>query len=222
MKIKFTISSHINSYEKTYPVLLESLLKSGVPNEDIYFFIGGFNEYSKIDNQDGINVYGVNHNSIDFTGLISVLDLKLTADYWFLLHDTCYVGDRFYKNVISYDYKPDAFTVSLVKESATMNIGAYRMDFLNHIYGNLMSLKNQDYSQQGIINVKQMAYRTEGMFFDKKYCYNPNPHINEGLPNGIDFYKTGVLRLLEHYEDLDLHKLKANFCGWDAPVELRV
>ena len=39
MKTKITISSHINFYKKTYPILVDSLLNAGVPSEDIYFFI---------------------------------------------------------------------------------------------------------------------------------------------------------------------------------------
>jgi hypothetical protein len=36
MRTKFTISSHIDFYEKTYPVIVKSLMDSGVPPEDIY------------------------------------------------------------------------------------------------------------------------------------------------------------------------------------------
>jgi len=41
MNLKFTISSNKNFYTKTLDIIVPSLINSGIPSTDIYFFIGG-------------------------------------------------------------------------------------------------------------------------------------------------------------------------------------
>jgi len=95
MNIKIGISSHKKFVNKTTPLLISTLLKSGIKNEDIYVFCGGFEE-NKNFIKDGINCYTVTHNSYEYTSYIEILENKL--DYnWFLMHDTCYVGPDFKK-----------------------------------------------------------------------------------------------------------------------------
>jgi hypothetical protein len=208
MKIKFTISSHINSYEKTYPVLVSSLLDSGVPAKDIYFFIGGSHRYSKIPNDDGINVFETDHNSIDFTGLISVLDLNLKSDYWFLLHDTCYVGLNFYNFISNFNHN-NADVVKMYF-SISMNIGSYKQTYLENIKPQLMEFKNQDYTSETLQYFKKLSIQKEDIFLNTptNLIYNTSPGITEGP---IDFYKNGSSRVIEHYNDIDVHKLKSNW-----------
>ena len=219
MKIKFTISSHINSYEKTYPLLAQSLLESGVPAEDIYFFIGGFYEYAKIENENGINVYQVNHNSIDLTGLISVVDLELHSDYWFLLHDTCKVGKQFYSKIKEFNYQSDTVALNDIR-CASMNIGAYKMEYLYKIKQQLFQFKNQNYSADNMKLFKQLGIKYESIFLDKTYYYNYSLWTNNGIE---DVYDTGVLRQVEVYPDIDLIKYKANYNVQDINnVELKL
>lgn len=208
MKIKFAISSHKLFYETTYHTLVDSLIKSGVPKEDIYFFIGGYPEYEKIE-KDGVNLYFVDHNSIDFTGIISVLDLGLKSDYWFLLHDTCYVGNNFYNKVCNFDYKEaDAvkmyFTVS-------MNMGAYKQSYLESIKDSLFEFKNQNYSLESLHHYKKICVQKEDIFFNNAknlLTYNTTPGTTEGP---LDYYQNGILRVIEYYSDIDLYKIKANW-----------
>lgn len=209
MQIKFTISSNINFAETTFPYIINSLLEAGVPPEDIYFFIGGYREYSKKDSK--VNMYHVPHNSIDFTGLISVQDLNLKSEYWFLLHDTCTVGKDFYKKLHSNNHTADTIRLS---SGMSMNIGAYKQEYLDSINFQILEFKNQAYDPETI-----NQYKTKCVDREDTFLRTPNSEVycksgctTEGP---LDFYKNGVPRVVEYYSDLDLYKIKANWVGKD-------
>jgi hypothetical protein len=206
--VKFCISSHVSFYEKTYPILIPTLLGSGVPPNDIYFFVGGYSSYNKIEDPNGINVYEVNHNSIDFTALISVMELNIYSPYWFLLHDTTYVGPNFYKNIINYDYKNKP-AVSLIYDVG-MNIGAYSWELLNNNLEKLLSFKNTDYSEEKIQYYKKLGVPNEDWLMNENkhncYCIKPREIVY-----GVDIYNTNTPRIIEIFEELDLFKVKANW-----------
>jgi len=206
--LKFTVSSHINSYKKTFDKLIKSLLASGVPAENIYFFIGGYDEYKKIENDKGINVYQVPHNSIDFTGLISIIELNLKSDYWFLLHDTCYVGDHFYNQIIKHNHITD--TIRLTSDGYNMNMGAYKQEYLDGIRDRVLAFKNTDYSEAAV-----MKFKVNAIHWEDKLLVPNSPAYNNAkriVSDGTNVYSTGVNRIKEYYPDIDIYKIKAN---WD-------
>ena len=207
MKIKICISSHIKSYEKTYPILVDSLIKSGVPSEDIYFFIGGYDKYENI-SKDGINIYTVPHNSMDLTNIISVIDLDLESDYWFAIHDTCYVGEDFYSKLISYNITTD--TVLLTGPGVSMNMGSYKYTYLLSIRDRLLNYKNKSNLPDDILKLKISLIRNEDIFLkDKGVVYNSSPHVTTQLDDNI--YGTETERILQYFPDIDFYKLKANW-----------
>lgn len=202
--MKFAISSHRNYYQLTENKVVESLIKSGIEPENIYFFIGGYDgDYQKIDGD--YNRYTCPHNSMDFTGLISVLDLNIESDYWFLLHDTCYVGDRFYEKVKNYQYKDKKY-ISLTHD-LSMNMGSYRWDYLQEKKDQILNYKNVSEDLQ---YYKQVLINDEDIFFRPKehhYNYNKRETSNAG-----DYYNNGTERIIEYFPGIDLHKIKANWC----------
>lgn len=209
--IKFTISSHINSYEKTFNVLIPTLLSAGILPNDIYFFIGGYNNYNKIYNKDNINVYEVPHNSMDFTGLISVIELGLINDsnYWFLLHDTCYVGSEFNNILKSKIYHSDA--VILTNDGFSMNIGLYKNTYIENKSSEILKLKNIDYTVDGLMNHKRVLINSEDIFiknFKTNFYLNSKPRITTNADN---FYQNNIKRICEYFPDIDLYKIKANW-----------
>ena len=122
--MKYVISSHINYINVTEKEILPSLVDSGININDIYIFVGGYDSdygYNKL--SDSINKYSAPHNSLDFTGLISVIEMNIESDYWFLLHDTLYVGPNFNKVVKEFNYENVDY-VALTFDTS-MNIGAY-------------------------------------------------------------------------------------------------
>ena len=205
MKIKICISSHIKSYEKTYPILVDSLIKSGVPSEDIYFFIGGYDKYENI-SKDGINIYTAPHNSMDFTNLISVLDLGLESDYWFAIHDTCYVAENFYSKLISYNITTD--TVPLI-DFLSMTMGSYKHTYLLSIRDRLLNYKNESNLPDDILKLKGSLIKDEDIFLkDKGFVYSRNRIITN--PDD-SIYGTKTTRVLEYYPEIYFYKLKANW-----------
>lgn len=210
MKIKFAISSNINFYKITQPIIVNSLIESGVPEEDIYFFIGGYNEYRKIHKRQ--NIYEVNHNSFDFTSLISVIELELEADYWFLLHDTCYVGPNFYKKVLSSNYSSDV--IALTEHGFSMNIASYKQSYINDKKTEILQFKNVNYDIESINNIKRLCVHLEDILI--KNSNSVSYYTTSGYSEGpYDFYKNGTMRIIEHYPDIDLHKVKSNWIGKD-------
>lgn len=209
MQIKFTISSNSKFADTTYPVIVDSLLHAGVPQQDIYFFIGGYDKYSKKDSK--VNTYNVPHNSIDFTGLISVIELELESDYWFLLHDTCVVGREFYSKVRSFFHNTDTVALS---PNVSMNIGAYSQKYLHKIKPDLLKFKNEDYSEEALHRFKIKCVEAEDVFFKTSQT---TTYGNAGCTTEapLDFYKNGTLRVVEYYSNLDLYKVKANWFGKD-------
>jgi hypothetical protein len=201
MKIKFAISSHIGFYNYTYPILIPSLIEAGVPHEDIYFFIGGNENYSQ-QNKDNINIWNAPHNSIDFTGLISIIELGLESDYWFLLHDTCYVGPNFYKCIQEHNHNKDTVSLSF---DLSMNIGSYKQSYLSKRKNEILSFKNTD--DNSLQTYKQMLVKEEDVFLTKEdqYTTENRQHLGEEI-----FYN-GVSRIKEYFPKIDLYKLKSNW-----------
>jgi hypothetical protein len=209
--MKIIINSHINGH-----IPLAHLLKSITSHPEfndfeVIVFIGGlYNitdyEINKINNITYINC---NHNSIDFTGLISLSELyeKNLNEYYIYLHDTCKIGENFYKKIKSIDLT----NVSSIKINKTysMNIGIYSQKIINKFYNFLQTKKNTDENQ---------CMKFKSIDSCEDYIFNSDPNnivldnYNEWNYTGpIDYYNTGTMRIIEYYPNLDLYKMKANW-----------
>jgi hypothetical protein len=209
--MKFCISSNINFYKTTYPKLIDSLVASGVPEKDIYFFIGGYFEYREIENSSDVRIFEVPHNSFDLTSLISVLELDIESDYWFLLHDTCFVGENFYTFISNFEHTQD--TVSLTNDRLCMNIGSYSWEFLQRNKNEIIAKKNTDYSEWGLQKAKYFAVYSEDYFlYPKTAFYSTSERWNS---EPIDYYGNGIPRYINHFDDIQFYKLQANGCHKD-------
>lgn len=209
MKIKFTISSRKAGYLQTYPVVIGNLLSNGIPPEDIYFVIGGYSKTEHHLSEEGVNIIQVPQNSIDYTGLIAVLEENIEADYWMLLHDTCYVGPNFYKTVMEYPYK-SAPAVALSSD-LSMNIGAYSWGYLQGIKEEILKYRNEDFSEEAIQYWKQKGVADEDMFlhnYRSLYHFTGERRQSSGP---VDIYGTGVPRMIEYFPGIDFYKVKANW-----------
>lgn len=203
--MKFAISSHKNYYSFTEKKIIESLSGAGIGFEDIYFFIGGYdiNEpYKKLEGD--YHRYSCPHNSIDFTGLVSVVDLNIESDHWFLLHDTCFVGPEFYNLIKLYDYM-DKDYVSLTND-LSMNMGSYKWDYILKNKDRILSYKNVS---EDVQEFKIRLIHEEDVFFNPRvYCYNNRPRQ---VSKPIDYYNNQTERIVEYFPGIDLHKVKANW-----------
>lgn len=204
MKTKIAISSHVKFYEKTYAVLVPSLLSAGVPAEDIYFFIGGCGKYEQVPDAD-VNVWQTDHNSIDFTGLVSVVDLNLRSDRWFLLHDTLYVGPNFYRCIQN---KPSTAPTVNLSRLYSKNMGSYAQTYLDQIKPTLLS-KYKNTSTDPVV-----AHQFKTMNVDTENCFLTNEEFfTVGQPtivaDRVDFYQSNNLRSVQYYPDIDVFKVQS-------------
>ena len=205
----------INSHNKS-TIALQHLLESLKENDDINYcdiiiVIGG---YYNLDNyeifkDENITYIHVNHNSIDFTGLITLMELYNNIDeHYVYLHDTCKIGTNFYNKIKSIDLS----NVSSIKinKKFSMNIGIYSQKIINTFKEFLFSKKNTNENEC-------MKYKS--INYDEDYIFN-NDTNNKILDNyddwnytgPTDYYNTGTMRIVEYYSNLDLYKIKAN---WD-------
>lgn len=207
--IKIAISTVVGYSEQTIPKLVEDIKKNGFSSDDIYVFEGGHNSLSH--SFDQYHYYKVDHNSFDLTGLITINELNLEADYWLLLHDTLELGKDFGKMVYTSQFKKYA-GLKLLKKVVSMNIGFYSMSLIKQHSDYLHSFKNVDYSESGLLKAKERGA------IEEDYIFNHSENIGfihydlQYLVKGEDnvMYK-GRARRKEYYPQLDMTKYKANF-----------
>jgi len=219
MQIKFLISSNISYINKTKHKIVNSLVESGVDINNIYIFVGGYDKdygYQKL--SEDLNIYSAPHSSFEYNGLISVIEQNIKSDFWFLLHDTCYVGPNFYKNVLNYDYK-NASVVRLNKGGRSSNIASMSWDYIQQIKDKIMIYKNTNLDEYSLQKLKKLIVDDED-----KFLFPSEHYYCESLPRilePVDFYGNGVLRQIENYFEVDLYKIKANWFhkpNWELKV----
>jgi hypothetical protein len=205
--MKIVINSHTKS-NLALEHILESLKNIEIDCE-IIVIIGGY--YNNVDYEiikdENIKYIRCNHNSIDFTGLITLLELynEDIDEYYIYLHDTCKVGKNFYTILKSIDLT----NVSSIKitKPYSMNIGIYSQKIINHFKDFLLSKKNMNEN-------KCMEFKHNN---NEDYIFN-NDKNNICLGNcpvqstgPTDYYNTGTMRIVQYYSNLDLYKIKANW-----------
>jgi len=146
---KIAINSNINFVETTLPIIVNSLLESGIKEDDIFYFVGGHNHSQKriIEKYPTLNYFELDHNSIDFNALIAITEFKLAANYWLVLHDTCFVGKNFKLRMDSIELRGNTIPLNL---GTNMNIGFYKYEYLLKIALEINKFKNTDYSKEAL------------------------------------------------------------------------
>jgi hypothetical protein len=213
MNIKFAITSYIKFWETTIPILVPSMIKSGIKPEDIYVFVGGFDLNLILENIYGVTIFGVNHNSIDYTGLISLVELNLKNDYWFYLHDTCYVGLEFYSKIKNFKY-PQIFESIRLTDGPCMGIGLYKWSLIERKQETILSKKNSDNSLAAALEWKKRGVFWEGEIMNGSpyyYCHDKRVDRPQDREEYNNIYGTNTRRVVEYFKDLDLYKVKANW-----------
>lgn len=207
--IAFVVSSHIKSYKTTIKGLIDDFNINNIKLEDVLFYVGGFDNES-IEEIDGLLIRKVKHNSMDFTGIISLLEdeyFNYTYDYthYFFIHDTVKLGDRFYDNVINANLD----NARLTSDFLGMNMGMLTRDYIISKKDEILMFKNTDYNIDSIKKFKSFIISKEDIIFIKlKDSFNKTKRIITGP---VDYYGNGTLRIIEYYKDLDLYKIKANW-----------
>lgn len=211
VEIKIAISTNIDFYEKTIPILTESLVKSGIENHQIHIFCGGYDK-QEITNYKNFYFYKLDHRSFDLSPLIAICEMELKTDYWFLIQDTCKVGLEFKEKIYKFPRNyPDKIALNRGK---SMNMGLYKYEYL---------IKNKDY----ILKAKMFGNTPEELQKNKKisvqnedyvlYNLNPFPDVYAGpewyIYDEKNWYGDGTPRRTEYYPCVDIYKNKSNWYG---------
>jgi len=235
MKIKFSIPTSEQRFEKIKHVLLPTLLKNGIHPDDIYCFFMQSSDISLRKDQDyDINIVNINYNSIDFNAFIGIVDTGLVSDYWFYLHDTCYVADYFYKRIQSIEEFKDYDVIRATESGTCMNYGLYKNQFLYSIKTALLNYRNYDFSNTSLQRQKHLAVHHEnGLCYPLKVkhflnmndpsntydvsnlkfgSYSNEPVILDYNNHGAcQYYTDGVYRLLFFFKETGIYKRSANY-----------
>lgn len=209
--IKFAIASHKDFATSTYKKCVSSLINAGVPADDIYFIEGGLQvkhtatSFAQMKVPEQIHYYLIKEDAMDYNAFLGVLNLNLKADYWFMLHDTCWVGEGFYEAVKG--LKIDSPVVALCKEGFSMNIGLYSQGYLKaHKW-----FIEQFTTFPDKATLKKYMVATEDALLAS---YKKSSYLCKDLPEvtgPTDLYGNGVPRIVVHYKEIDLYKSKANW-----------
>lgn len=223
MRMQFAIASNINFEKYSVPILIESMVNCGIDLDSIYVFSGGYQEY-QYERREGYHYYMVDHNSYDYTPLISIVELEIESEYWFLIHDTSKVGSNFKKLAYNIpDSKPEKIAL---QDHPSMSIGAYRYDYLmkDYVKKRILSVKNTDYSKESMDKWKVWGVHNEDYILhktDPPPCLYSSESDSYHLNNTViidynNWYGTKTTRRTEYYKSLDLYKNKSN---WKLPIE---
>jgi len=228
MKIKICVNSTKNYSEKTLPIIIPSLINSGIDPEDIFVFEGGYYERTVI-KKDTHTLIQTDNNTIDMTALIDIVENQLESDYWFYIHDTCKVGPKFKELLYNIpESLPDK--IALTKHPS-MNIGSYKYSCLMRYKDKLSKVKNQDYSEKKLKKLKEWSIYCEDLILLKPHQTGMgiagihsdtiefyNPHLANRIELEDQNWYGGVKRIIEYYPQLDLYKSKANYHRTIKPI----
>jgi hypothetical protein len=206
----------INSHNKS-KIALNHILESMKELADFYNYnyiivIGGYydNNGYNIKQIDNITYIECNHNSIDFTGLIALLELynDNIDDYYLYLHDTCKVGKNFYKKIQSINLT-NISSIKINKRNS-MNMGIYSQQIINNFKDFLLTKKNTNENE--CMKFKSIDFNEDYIFNNDKSNVLLDKYYGRGFISGpSDYYGTGTIRIVEYYPNLDLYKIKANW-----------
>ena len=209
-KIKFAISARPNALDTLYSLLVPTLIASGIEPIDIFYFVGGSEEEKHYINEDNVNIILTKQQSIDFTGIIGILEWNFKSDFWFLLHDTAYVGSKFFNFIQTFENFEKYDTIKLIN-GVSMNIGLYKQTHLDNMKEYIISnFKNVDNSYESLQKYKKLGIPNEDFILNgsnnRTYYENNALILKEG-----DFFNNGVIRRIEYFPNIDLYKVKANW-----------
>ena len=195
-EIKFAISSHVSTCQKTLPVLLKSLKEASVLDENILVVVGGSSK-QYIEKKNNIVYSYVTHNSFDHNALIDIVEKGWGGDWWFVLHDTMKVGIKFQERLLSIG--PKASYIAALKEG-WMNIGLFSKSAIRDMSNYIIQLKNCN-KMQAILSEKLYARMCESSYYDIIEQIN--------FPYYGDIYGDGVDRQVMYMPTIDLYKFQS-------------
>ena len=214
VQINICVNSTKSFSEKTIPVIVDSLLECQIDSKNIFVIEGG-HEQRTIEEKDTYTHIFTNHNSLEYTGLIDIVEYEMVSDYWFNIHDTCKVGKNFKK--LLYNIPNNLPEKIALRSHPSMSIGSYKYEYLTKHRQRLLDIKNTDYSRESLQHWKQKGIGMEDYMLYKLQdvdTFRYNPEISDSgwnIIDGEDWYQTNIKRRIEYHPTLDLYKSKSNW-----------
>jgi len=199
MDIGYIISSNIR-YQKPLEKLLNSMISYGVKPANIFVAVGG----SEVDRTviDG-RWYERSHNSFDYTGLIElILHTPDFPEYIMTLQDTTEFTEHTHDLILNgINVENDGTAVY----GGQCNLVVYRYSYL---------LEQRDYILSHRDMSKLHSIQTEGELW-RMIPDNKRGHYNNSTMDVLSYefypYGTGIPRIVERYNAIQLLKYKANY-----------
>lgn len=216
VKISICVNSTKSFSEKTIPIIIKSLIDSKIEPKNIFVIEGGYENRTVVVKDTHTHIL-TDHNSLEYTGLIDIVEHEMMSDYWFNIHDTCKVGNQFKSLLYNIPNNlPDKISL---RSYPSMSIGSYKYEYLIKHKQRLLDIKNKDYSRETLQMWKQKGISIEDYMLHQlkdSPTIQYNPEIYSDSWNVIgeeDWYGTKTVRRTEYHSSLDLYKSKSN---WDA------
>jgi len=211
MLSRIIINSHSESSIALNHLLDSLKLDIRNKNYNIMVFIGGnyhLTDY-EITTIDNITYIKCNYNSIDYTSFIALSELYADQidNIYLYLHDTCKVGTSFFDKLEKINFN-NVTSIKLNKPFSN-NIGFYTQKLINQYKLFLQEIK---ITKPISIDFKKYIVSLEDKIFNED-CNNIILDNYNGwkYTGPTDYYNTGTMRIVEHYPNLDLYKIKANW-----------
>lgn len=213
------VTSHVNN-SRALCHALESIRSQPMQTvKSVIVVVGGYDDgpYKVYESGDVVRIHAP-HNSIDFTGLIALVDLekdpRVRHDSYFYIHDTTRIGPHFMDRV--YNIPPKTSTASFMWPS--MNMGLYAHKTLVKFKDTLENFRNEVNTTHSAQVFKNKCVVFEDCIFranieEHVWLSTAPPEIQGGA---TDYYGNGVRRIVEYYPTMDLYKIKANWEVKDA------
>jgi hypothetical protein len=214
VQINICVNSTKSFSEKTIPVIVKSLIDAEIDPKNIFVIEGGYDRRVMEERETHTHIF-TNHNSLEYTGMIDIVEYEMVSDYWFNTHDTCKVGKNF-KNLL-YNIPEDLPNKLALRSHPSMSIGSYKYDYLLKHKQRLLDIKNTDYSRESLQDWKQKGIWMEDYMLYKltdSPTVRYNQHISDAgwnIIQGEDWYQTNIVRRIEYHPTLDLYKSKSNW-----------
>jgi hypothetical protein len=217
--MKYLINSNKLYSKISLRKIIPSLLDCGIAPEDILVILGGCENESNGFTDCGLfQCFNTKINAIDQTSfyIINKYNDLFEDNYYFYLHDTCYVGYEF-KKVIEQIIKNNKSETIKCFNGKSSNIGIYSKKsllefFKKHTlytdYENILCDISDPNNYEKLMKKKQISYELEDYIF--KNTVNAFMCKNKQKLGKCDFYNTGNKRVLFCFQGIGLYKTNAN------------
>ena len=207
----FLINSNKKYYQITAPVLIKSLVDSGIDKRNIVVVVGGC-ESSMTATIDGVQYHMVDYNSFDMNAFIYVAENNVDFTSFFYLHDTCEVGKNFYKYVVEKLEKHKPTKCMPLKGGSAMNIGWYNVETVKQFKGRITDQKNHDLSEKGLHQAKRESVDNEDHVINLIGGRTDKFTTRDAIITKMThLYGDVTERRCEYYDEIDLKKYKRSW-----------